>query len=67
MAVRPLIPLADHYDGVCDHRSAYRNLHNVVLHGDHHDVGGDPSRKHEQHHPRTVDQLLRSLCMSLQP
>ena len=52
MAVQPLIPLADHYDGVRDRRSAYRNLHNVVLCGDHHhDVGGNPSGKHEQCYP----------------
>ena len=31
MAVQPLIPLANHYDGVHDHRSACRNLHNAVL------------------------------------
>ena len=52
MAVQPLIPLADHYDGVRDHRSTYRDLHNVILHGKHHhDVGGDVSGKHEQRRP----------------
>ena len=66
--MQPLIPLADHYDGVHDRRSACRDLHNVILHGDHHhDVGGDPSEKHEKHHPLTADQLLQSLRMSLQP
>ena len=50
MAMQPLIPLADHYDGIRDHRSAYHYLHNAVLCGDHHhDVGGDASGKHEQH------------------
>ena len=48
VAMQPLIPLANHYDNVRDHRSAYRNLHNIVLHGDHHhDMGGDLSGKHE--------------------
>ena len=52
MAVQPLIPLVDHYDGIHDRRNAYRNLHNAVLHGDHHhDMGGDLSEKHEQHRP----------------
>jgi len=53
MVVQPSIPLTDHYDGVRDRRSAYRDLYNAILHGDHHhDVGGDPSGKHEQRRPR---------------
>ena len=50
--MQPLIPLADHYDGVRDRCSACRDLHNVVLRDDHHhDEGGDPSGKHEQRRP----------------
>ena len=52
MAMQPLIPLADHYDGIRDHRSAYRDLRNAVLRDDHHhDVGGDLSGKHKQRRP----------------
>jgi len=50
--MQPSIPLTDHYDGVRDHRRAYRDLYNAILCGDHHhDVGGDPSGKHKQRHP----------------
>ena len=50
--MQPLIPLADHYVGIRDRRNACRDLRNAVLRGDHHhDVGGDPSGKHEQRHP----------------
>ena len=52
VAVQPMIPLADHYDGVRDCRGACRDLHNAVLCGNHHhDVGGDPRGKNEQHCP----------------
>ena len=52
MVVQPLIPLADHYDGVRNRRSAYHNLHNAILRGDHrHDVGSDLGGKHEQRLP----------------
>jgi len=52
MAMQCLILLADHYAGVHDHRNAYRDLHNVVLRGDHHhDMGGDATLKHEQRRP----------------
>ena len=52
MAMQSSIPLTDHYASVHERRNAYHDLHNVVLHGDHHhDMGGDVSRKHEQHHP----------------
>ena len=53
MDVQPSIPLTDHYDDIRDRRSACRDLYNVILRGNHHhDVGGDPSGKHEQRHPR---------------
>ena len=52
MAVQSSIPLANHYANVHDRRNACRDLHNAILHGDHHhDVGGDASEKHEQHRP----------------
>ena len=51
-ACAALDPPSDHYDSIRDRRSAYRNLHNVVLCGDHHhNMGGDPSEKHEQRCP----------------
>ena len=50
--MQPLIPLADHYDGIHDRRSACRDLHNIIIRGDHHhDMGGDPSGKHKQRGP----------------